>query len=1198
MKTNAKKSFPLLRKRYFELIMRTCVFLFCLASFAISPTTGLSQYAKIKINEDQLITVDEVFDLIEAQTKYSFVYGEGVFNSSPKVMVKKGNIKAGNLLQHSLAKTPFTYKLSTDNVIILVRRPLEQQALTGVVTDEAGLPLMGVTVVVNKKDSKARRGVFTDMDGKYSIQVNPDEVISFIHLGYTSQQFEYTGQTELNVTLKEAVNQLDEVVVSTGYQKIAKARTAGSVEVVNETTLETYKDQRTTDNVFDLLEGSVPGLVLGGVRGNEPTFSIRGTTELDTQASILNEPLVVVDGFEIVGVTTQERGSNVRVLDILKRYNPEDIESVTVLKDAAAASIWGARAGNGVIVITTKKGKRNTKTVATYASSVSYQQHADYNRANMASARATIALAQLQAENGSGVNRPSPFRLARPNAPALQTYLDLQNGLITQEEADAVINGFLQSNTVKEYSDLFLRTALKQRHTFSLSQGGQDYGLYASFNYDKELANELGVESRRVVGNINFDTDIAKGINFGARINYANDKFLNNGPTSFQQIFPYEQFLDANGDYIFRPGIHRDTQQEFEALGFYPYTWDYSTAQEFDNEDNTSQLNTLDLAATLRITLLEGLKLETTYNYQESRETYEQLYNENTYLVRNTVNRYPIFTTDDAGELVHDPTQQYNGFVIPTGHFLDRSTRSSISSGFRAQLNFSRYLDANRQHFVRVLAGMDFRELNTQRNNEDRIYGYDPQLLIDDLLVDRVNGYTGFNGRPSFPIGSRLSIDKTKDRYLANYVDAAYSYKDKYTLSGSWRLDDSNLFGSSPKYRNVPLWSVGAKWQLAKESFLSKASWVDQLDLRGSYGTGGNIARGTHPFLAFVIGSDFQTGDPYATISNLPNDELRWSTTTTKNLGLDFALFKRKLTGSVEWYDRYTDDLLTAATINPTNGFDTQTRNFGEISNRGFDLTLTYTPIRGKDVSWSMTGLVNYNKNRVERFDGPETVAFLVGGGLVEGDPVGSIYHYKWAGLSDTGAPQIFDAEGNIIDHTTDMNDRAGLEYGGQRAPKYAGSFRNTISYKNFSLSALATFKLGHVFRRNTLEYTSINFLRGAAPHEDFEQRWQEAGDEATTHVPAYQRRIGSNYARYHSRSDLFTEKADHIRLTNVSLNYDVDQEWLSKTFFKSISFGVNAQNLGLLWRANDHGIDPDVGNFRGTVISKPIYSFNTRISF
>ncbi|MDD7887821.1 SusC/RagA family TonB-linked outer membrane protein [Flavivirga sp. 57AJ16] len=1190
------KPFLFFGERVALTIMRLFIFLFCIASFSLTPDNVFSQNEEIMVDSDRVITVDEVFGLIKEQTDYRFIYPSEMFKNYKKVKLKKGVILAEDLLNKVISTKHFNFKYKKSTIIITPKNKDQQTELRGVVKEVDGEVLYGVNIAVtdDKSERFIRSGTYTNFDGSYYLTgiVNIGDTIIFSYIGYVTQRIIYTGQKEINVTLLPDTNQLAEVVIhSTGFEKVLEGHATGSYVTPK---LKKLTEQRTADNVLDIIANQIPGVRYDRQVGG--TVIVRGRSSLQTEPSNRDNPLIVVDGYEVIGETSLGGNS---IFNILKKINPEDIEDITVLKDAAASSIWGAKAANGVIVITTKKGKRTDKPNVNFTTSLSMQQKPEYS--NIYSIDAALEADRINAENGY-VSMPSQFFQASANSIGKQTYFDLANGIITQAEADAIFSELRQNNPMDEFNDLFLRTYIKQRATFSIDHAKDEYSYYASFNYDNEKTNKIGEETKRMMGNINVSSKILKGVTFSSRINYSQEKTLNNGVLGdVVGLAAYQKILNNDGSYVNMPFIHPTTIAEYEATGYFPYDLNYNVKQEFDLKDDQSKATNLDINAQIAIDVLKGLKLNISYNYQYGQNENENLLNEYSYFVRSAYIDSGIFVDHDNDFFtpsILDVSQQYDGFGIPQGSFLDRYRSTQTSSGARSQLNYAGFIGKNQDHYITALAGLDYRESNAELNTYARLYGYNKELLTS-FPVDVTNNYLHYYGYETRLGYFGDNIDKFKDRFLSYYTNGSYTYKNKYVLTGSWRLDDSNLFGSSKKYRNKALWSLGAKWQIANEEFI-KSDFLNQLDLRVTRGTGGRINKGVNPFLTFFIAQDFNTSNPYATISNLENEELRWEETTTTNLGLDFSLFKYRLSGSFEWYEKFTDDLLTTAPINPTYGYTSQTRNFGAVLNRGFDAMLNYNVIANDNFQWQTSLQFSHNKNIVKRYDGPDDVIRRIFGDLREGDPLSGIYSYRWAGLSDVGAPQVYDSENNIVPHNIEISDVEDLQYSGQRDPKYYGSFKNTFRYKNFSLTALLSYEFGHVFRKSSVDYGSFSSLNGRAPHPDFENRWLEPGDENFTDVPAYSNvgGFGSYYATYYNFSNILVEKADNIRLNNVSLNYEFSPEVLNKTFFNSFLIGVNAQNLGVIWTANEEGIDPYFGNNSYAPKNRALYSLNFRVTF
>ncbi|QVY65002.1 carboxypeptidase-like regulatory domain-containing protein [Polaribacter sp. Q13] len=394
--------------------MRTFIFLLCTTVFSFNTEISLAQ-KKVTIEADKEATIDQMFELIMNQTEYSFLYPEKLFNNLPKVHLKKGIISVNKLLNQSIPSTNFNVQFSEDNTILITKKEIVRQTVTGKVTDEQGFPLSGVTIMVKE----SRKGVSSDFDGNYIITV-PDtkSVLVFSYIGYQTQEILLENQKVINITLKEAVNTLGEIIVSTGYQKISKERVTGSFNKISESQLE----NRIAQNVLTKLEGQAPGLLFDLDEEGNMVPIIRGISTINAE----KEPLIVVDGFPI----TQGISS----------INPNDIKDITILKDASAASIWGIRAANGVIVIITKKGSKNKKTSIEFSTNFSLTPHQNLSDYPNASTESYLELEKHKAENGWEI-LPTPSSYSQTAlGKGLETYLLLENGGISENEANTIIN--------------------------------------------------------------------------------------------------------------------------------------------------------------------------------------------------------------------------------------------------------------------------------------------------------------------------------------------------------------------------------------------------------------------------------------------------------------------------------------------------------------------------------------------------------------------------------------------------------------------------------------------------------------------------------------------------------------------------------------------------------------------------------------
>ncbi|WP_421918807.1 SusC/RagA family TonB-linked outer membrane protein [Marinifilum sp.] len=1192
--------------------------LFLTLALSISASAGVySQNQKVSFAFKDA-TILEVLNEIKSQTGLSFIYNEDKIQELDHVNVDAFDKTVEEVLYEILDNSNLESRFD-ENVIMLVEKSpdliieMEQQeikTIKGKVTDANGRPLPGVSIVI--KGSTI--GVATDIDGNYSLEFENDNVVLvYSFVGMLPQEIKYTGQVMQNVSLLADTETMDEVVV-TGYQAISAERATGSFQNVK---VEKVLEQRTTTNVVNVLEGEVNGLLFDQTAdGSTPTISLRGISSFDV-GNNANMPLLVIDGFPVNnGVSSVETSVNEDdIYNIMANMNPNDIESISVLKDAAAASIWGAQAANGVIVITTKKGKKSDKPNFNFSSAFSIREKPNYSDAYMATGSDMLELDKWALDNGLLNPASRTDDTGRDlYSKGKDLYYNYANGLITEGVFNSLETGLKQNDFVKEYSDLFLRNYTQQQYTFSVSQGSDKFQYYASLNYTDEKSFNKGAGSQSYQTLVNLSAEIIKGVKLSTKINYSVRDIENNAAAPLANFTPYERILDNNGDYVdmYSGGPRASVREEVLAMmGDVPYDWEYNIKRDFDNSDNSSQVRNSDIQVKLDVDILKGLKAELSYNHRHGMREISNYRNEEMYANRDRYFQNAKF----------DNAENFTGkTVYPAGGTLDGSYHSTTSSDYRGLLNYSGYLDNGKEHFVTAIAGIDYKEDKMNHRTLETLWGYDPYSLSSTPL-DRYQDqyYNWFNSSRTLSGGTGMaSTDKDKNRYLSNYFNLGYTFKGRYNLTGSWRLDDSNLFGSSSQYRNVPLWSTGVKWRMAEESFIN-LPFLNRLDVRVSYGTGGRIDRGSSPFLTFYkqTSPDVYTNLTYSRTKDRRNPELRWETTSTVNAGFDFAMLNNRLSGSFEYYSKYTKDVMGRNQINHTFGAESMLMNYGEISNKGFDISLNYKAIQGKDLSWNIGFLMNHNVNKVEEFSGYEILSDYLSASnysIVEGYAIDELYTYRWAGLSPVdGSPQIYVLDRNPDDADVDEDDqydivgvnddveitKDDLKYMGHTTPKFFGSLSNSASYKGFTLDVLLTYKFGYKFRASSIrpdeEFANLTSL---PRHEDIAKRWRKPGDEQFTNVPALTTGYNLKVSNFYSLSDVLYDDASHIRIQSIGLSYQLDKKILNNTFIKGVTVGANARNLGLLWKATDKDIDPEINNFQGTYRNRATYSFNLKLNF
>lgn len=1114
-------------------------------------------------------TLIEVFEEIRNNSEFSFVYDMDDVEDVKSVTFVEEGATVEQILNACFEDTNLTYEV-IDKVVVVKQKPYvapksiqqEKKNIKGKVTDNEGVALPGVSVVIKGTSV----GVATDIEGNYSIEIeNENAVLIFSFVGMNPVEIAYTGQFVQNVTLTADTEQMAEVVV-TGYQTISKERASGSFEKVSAEALE----ERATLNIIDKLEGQTSGVLF-----ENGAITIRGISSMNASTS----PLIVLDGFPIEGD--------------LEKINPNDVESMTILKDAAAASIWGARASNGVIVITSKRGSGKGKANIEFSSTLSITPEADLYSLRRASTESFLELEKHFADF-KYKELPSPWALSQPAyKEGLDTYLRFNDGQMTEAQKDAIINRLKGIDVRDEYADLFLRKAVRQQYHLSVNGATEKSNYYASLSYDDNNTRMKGVENDRIVSNLRLQTKLSDRVSFNAAISATIRNSESNGAPGLSSLASYQQILDENGDYVASPYSYaQDAKDSHAATNNSPYDWTYNTFQEFENKDNSNQNVDLRIQAGLNVNILKGLDFEGRYQYEWGNEKGQDIYNENTYLVRNQVNMYAHVGSD--GKMV---------YPIPMGQI--RSDANSYSKSFttRAQLNFNRSFDEGK-HQVYAIGGVELRQTEYESNNMTK-YGYDPV----SLQYKKVNYDTEYPRAFSYwtsKLTDNTSFTYLKNRYASYYGNAGYTFDQKYTVTGSVRLDDSNLFGASKEYRNVPLWSVGTNWQIHKEDFMN-LDFVNRLTFRATYGTGGNIDKSTSPYLTAVVSSDWQTQHQFAYISNPKNPNLRWEKTATTNIGLDYALFNNRVSGSIEYYNRQSTDLLGNVSLNAIYGFDSAKMNFAEMSNKGIDFSVN-VGILNKDLKWNAIANFSYNKNNVEKVElADESVNGAINSysgysSARVGKPLNHLYSYRWAGLSSEGMPQVYNENGEVIDHNTPMESVEGLKYEGSTTPKYYGSFQNVLSYKGLRLSMLITYKLGYVFRTSTVNYSDLKSAYELnTVHEHFDARWKTAGDENFTDIPVLPEDpnvVSGYWEAYSGYGSHRVESASHIRFNDVVLSYDLPKSWFKSVGLQSLNVGAQVRNLGVI-TFNDENIDPEniIGE-SGYGKIRPEYTFSLKARF
>jgi len=1130
----------------------------------------------------------KVLKSISKQSGYDLVYTDQDLSKALPVNLNLENASIENALSACFEGQPLVYKILDKTVMVkkkempsFLDRIIDRFAavdVRGRVLDEAGNPLVGATIQVKGKALAYK----TNDKGEFEIKgVDEDAVLLVSYVGFKTLEISLKDAVmPLEIKLNVATGELEEVkvVYNTGYQELNKERSTGSfVQIDNE-----LFNRAVGTNVLDRILNVTSGLInkpISGSFGTNNDIVIRGFSTISANKSAL----IVVDNFPYEGD-----------LSIL---NPNDIESVTVLKDAAAASIWGVRAGNGVIVITTKKGRFNQPTNIGFNSNVAIGAKPDLFYIPYISSEDMIDYEKNRFVKGVYNDYddlypsfalfpvlPQSIEIllkARRENKGTIGYNALNDPLVT-----AKLNELGNHDVRNDINKYLLQNSINQQYALNLSGGGGNFNYYSSIGYDKNKDSNIKEDNSRLSLNFINTWRPIKNLEVTSSIVHTrikrknNDSYSNLLPTSVNQISPYTLFADKSGFSLSIPKKYRTTYID---TAYYPalMDWHYEPLEDFKYIDNRIQNHDTRLSAVLKYTVRSWLKAEFQYQNQVSQSNRRDLYGNQSFLVRDNINSF--MNKDASGKLV---------YPYPLGDQMNLGSTVFKAWNIRGNLRFDQQFG---NHHLSGFAGIELREV-TSESDSRVLYGFDPETYISTSVGNQV-----FPTRPSGArnIMSSPALDGNLTRNGSFFGNSEYNYKGKYLVTISGRIDQSNFFGLKANLRRVPLWSAGIAWNLHMEDFYN-IDWLYNLKLRASYGFSGNTNSGASSYarLLYTNGSEGvpPRGISFASIISPNNPQLRWERVKTINTGFDFILKNNILSGSIDFYQKYGLDLLSDVLTDPTTGFATFTGNQASTKGNGFDIYLNIRNFNKGSFEWNTIWNFGFNTDKITSYKGDPPAEGALNGLFVD-KPLLSIFSYNWAGLDpENGNPRIY-INGTISAASDIANIKTSdIIFNGSQNPKMFGSFINNFRWKQISISANITYRLGHYFRRSTVDYVTL-LNSGWNGHIDYASRWVKPGDELITDIPSLPTNIDFDREYVFQNSSVLVEKADHIRLQDIKLNFNLTKVVFKSLPFKQISLYLYAANLGIIWRANNKGLDPDAYTFGSMPVPKTI-SFGLNANF
>ena len=1050
-----------------------------------------------------------------------------------------------------------------------------------VISSEDNMPLIGASVYIKAEDlskdgnSPTITGVITDIDGKFNISV-PEGVTRLFcsYVGHEVQELKLVpGKNQYEITLFPSAQMLDAVVV-TGYQTVERRKLTAAVGKLNISD-ETIGAVKSIDQA---LAGQIAGLSVtstSGAPGAPAKIRIRGTSSLNgTQ-----DPLWVLDGIPLEGTDVPQSNvlndvSNIQQSSIAG-LNPADIENITVLKDAAATAIYGARAANGVIVITTKKGKVG-KPVINFSSKFTYMPTLSTNRLNMLNSqeKVDLELELLRSNFAYGDNKGGVSKIISGYG-LTDAYKKGGWGALTPESQTDISR---LRNTETDWGDILFRDAFNQEYSLSLSGGNERVTYYTSIGYYQENGNVKGVGLDRLNIVAKTSYKVNRMLKFGVSLfvnrrnnkTYLTDTYGLVNPVYYsRKANPYYQPFDANGNYVYDFDVQNNSDTD---LGF-------NIFEERKNTSNEETINALSSIFDAELRFNDKLKFTTQLGLQLDKASKEQIADKESFSMRIIRKNSKYW----------DSASQSNKYFIPDGgvHKAYENTNSQIT--WKAM---GEYRDSfNDIHELEVMVGTELRK-TWYETLFSAGYGFDRQTLTTKPVV-----FPDEDRARQFPLHQKTYKENA---YVSFFSTASYSLMNRYTFGGSIRFDGSDLFGVDKKYRYLPLYSVSGLWRLSNEPFMQGTrKWMDNLAFRVSYGIQGNIDKNTSPFLLgkYIVDNILPGGSEHMIdINSAPNKKLRWEKTQSVNVGLDFSVLNQAINLSVDYYYRKGTDLIGKQMLPLETGFVSTNINWASMVNKGVEVSLSTRNVATKNFSWYTNLNFAYNNNKVLREAIPE--AQTIPGR--EGYPVDAIFAIKTAGLDEEGYPLFYDKEGKKVtlkelyrlqdpfglgftvnSDVTPAEERSFYSYIGSQDTPYTGGLINTFSYKNWELTANLSFNLGG-YVRTTPSYNFINFDRGQNVNSDILDRWTPENTDGRLPALITSEKRADEYYWYDQKSeiyknlDIWVKKLNYFRLQNLRLGYRLPEKMTKSLGMGSASVAIEGRNLLVFGSSYKNFLDPE----------------------
>lgn len=1139
----------------------------------------------IQAQDNQRISVDLRGETLEStlwylqnRTKFVFMYATEDIANITDISVRAKNKTITEILDECLEGTNLTYEVS-GSAIVIKKRKTNKITIKGWIRDASGEALPGATVTVRG----SKHGAIAGLDGHYTFNIPAQEglILTYSFIGMEKKIVRYTGKKTINITLTSSSTEIDEVVV-TGYQNIQRRDLVGSITTVKAKDI--IMPSYTT--IDQMLQGRVAGMIVSNTSsrvGTAPKIQIRGTSTLLGN----QDPLWVVDG--IIQEDPLELNATSIMTEDLKNIignqiswlNPADIESISILKDASATAIYGSKASNGVIEITTKKNTTDRLTV-NYTSNFVMGTRPNYGQFNYMNSKERVLFSQ-EAFNWGTPYGSEPIKQIHTYEGLLNMYLSHD---ISSEEFLAQRNVLETQNT--DWFKLLTRRSFSHNHNVSVSGGTNKYSYAASMGYSNSEGQEIGNDSERMTGRIAVTIRPVQKLTINATIN--GSVSTNNGfgagvnpmsyATSTNRSIAPDAYYQQEAGYTYNTGVK---------------SLSYNFVNERNNSGSKSKSSFMSASLDLKWNILDWLTYQFTGGYSDNNSTNEAWETEQTFYVANNYRGYDFNS-------VSPNSKEFGAALLPFGGELFTNNAQQSSYNIQNKLQFSKAF--NNENRLNALVGMELRS-STNKGVSNTVWGYAPdrgEVITSPTTPDAFAPITGSKDQgwgllKKIYDGGWRKVNTT-DNYFSVFATLAYSLKNRYVVNANIRNDASNRFGQDANHRIDPTYSFGFSWRASEEDFMKKyVKWITSLNFRGTYGIQGNAVTRISPDLILNQGKVAELYNRYqSTISQIPNPNLSWERTKSWNFGVDLELFNMFYM-NLEYYTRRSNAIIELD-LPYEYGIPSMKRNGGIIHNRGIEYTLTFTPIQKKDYALSVSLNASKNWNEGGHTDVDVNAANFLNGasGMIvkEGYPLTGFWSYSFAGLDGKTGEALF----NLLNVPEEQRDRqidptSYLVYSGQKEPYFTGGLSLSFRYKSLTLNTSFSLLLGNKKRLPSPyeqfsssyympdPYTNIN--------RDLLNRWREPGDEAHTIIPSLPK-AGMAHVQLPNKdntysiplweqSDAMVVSGSFLRCRNIGLSWQMKREWCEKMYMKNLSLNFNMDNIFVIASKRFNGFDPEVSN-------------------